>query len=285
MTIDHEQRKHSIGASEVAGILNISPFTTDHSIWLEKQGLVQPWGGNQSTKIGKKLETVLLDEAEEKYGTLVRNVRVPSPNGAPLTATLDGLVVDAHHPVECKTSGMTGGRVMGDWGEELTDAIPDYYLVQVQAQLYCSGAELAHVFAWLGARGIVEYTVPRDDSLIKIIVSRCSQWWETHMVDGLEPMIKIPPPLELMKRLYRTPNKVVRLNGDACELLDLYEKAKEEHKRAKEILDMSKASVIAMLEDAEEALLPDGRRITYYEQHTKAHMTKESTARHLRVKE
>lgn len=285
MSIDHEQRKHSIGASEVASVLGISPYRSAYEMWMEKTGKVAPWPGNTATQLGKQVEPFLLDRAEEKYGQISRNVRLASPNGAPLSATLDGLVVDSHHPIECKTAGLLGGFATGDWGKAFTDQIPDYYLVQVQAQLYCSGADLAHVFALLGTRGVVEYAVPRDDALIKIIVSRCSQWWETHMAKRVEPEIKTPPPLELMKRLYRTPNKVTLLDGAAGQILDVYESAKKDLRRAEEVFELAQSTTIAMLGDAEEGLLPDGRRVTYYEQHRKSYIVKECSYRVLRVKE
>lgn len=285
MTIDHEQRRHCIGASEVSAVLGISPYQTSHGLWLEKTEQVEPWAGNKSTKIGKKLESVLLDDAEERYGELTRDVRVPSPNGSPLTATLDGLVVDQNRPVECKTSGMTGGPVKGDWGEELTDQIPDYYLLQVQAQLYCSGADLAYVLAWLGQRGILEYHVPRSPDLINIIVERCSEWWDRHMTRGIAPEIRTVPPLELMKRLRREASKRITLDSHAIDILDCYERARITQRKATEELDLAQSSVLALLADAEEGVLPDGRRITYYEQCRKAYMVKESKFRVLRVKE
>jgi putative phage-type endonuclease len=281
-----EERRKAIGASDVAAIVGCSPWKSAWDVWADKTGRLEPWSGNEATKIGNYLEDGVLNYAEAKLGKLERQLRIPRV-GRPIVATLDALTVDGI-PVEAKTAGMTG-PLHGQWGDAMTDQIPEHYLCQVHAQLLCTEAEHAFLFALLSGRGIVQYMVERSDALCDHLEDQLCQWWDRHIVQGIEPS-REQATMDVVKRLRRVPNKVVALNED-CEWLFLTrERLKEEAKDIAERIEETDKLLLLKLQDeadgtyAEEGVLYDGRSVTYYEQHRKGYTVEPCSFRVLRVK-
>lgn len=279
----HEQRRHKLGTSEVAAILGLSPFASPKQIWLEKTGRLPPFEGSPATRAGQRLERAVLDQAEEDLGPLQRDVAVAAKSiDCPLVATLDGWATRYDEVVEAKTSGIVG-PVYGEWGEEGSDVVPQGYLVQVAMQMLCTEAQVAHLYALLGGRGIIRYKIVRDDEVVDAIADQCSAWWQRHIEQGIEPEQDQPLPLEIVKRLRREPNKTVVLAEDALSAVARWEQAKEVANSAKKTADAAQSELLAYLGDAEAGTLPDGRVLRYGEQHRKAYEVAASTYRVLRV--
>lgn len=275
------ERRKAIGASDVAAILGCSPYRSAWDVWADKTGQLEPWEGNDATRIGTCLESGILDYAESKLGPLERNVRIPYIGG-PIVSTLDALTTEGV-PVEAKTAGMTG-PLHGDWGDAMTDHVPEHYLLQVHTQLLCTEAEVGWLFALLSGRGIVQYEIRRSDDLCDALANELFQWWERHIVRGIEPS-RERATMEVVKRLRRQPGRVVQIGADESIyfLLSTRDMLQREAKDIKERLEETDKHLLLRLGDAEEGVLPDGRRITYHEQHRKGYTVQPSSYRVLRV--
>ncbi len=274
-------RRDAIGASDLAAVLGLSPWATPWEVWAEKRGMLEPWSGNDATRAGIAFEGAVLDHAESELGELRRNVRIAAES-LPLAATCDAIVSASGEPVEAKTTGLVG-PVHGSWGDALTDEIPEHYLVQVHAQLMCTGAELGYLFAMIAGRGVVEYHIVKSAKLHEHIGNQIADWWERHIVQGHEPSRDRLPSLDVVKRLRRVP-KMVYLSDEAAELLEKKELAKVTCKAGNELIESIDTQLLLMLGDAEAGVLPDGRHLTYMEQSRKGYTVQPSTYRTLRVK-
>ena len=284
MTINHEERQTSLHSTDVSAILNLNHRRTGHTVFLEKQGRLEPWTGNDATDMGNWLEPSILNIAESELGPLNRNVVCRATTvDCPLVATLDAQFVDAKPIVEAKTSGIVG-PVYGEWGDEGSDVVPQQYLVQASVQMLCSGAELVHLYALLGGRGIVRYRILRDDELIAVIVDQWSQWWDGHIIKGIEPERTAAVPMEVVKRLRRKPNTEVALNGDSLSLVAEWESARAAKSAAEKALEAAQSNLLMLLGDAEAGRLEDGRLVTYLQTTRKGYTVDESTYRTLRIK-
>lgn len=275
-----EERKQAIGASDAPALFGLSPYTTEHELWMEKTNRLEPWKGSESTKAGQRFENAVLDYAEEDLGKLTRNVRKMHAT-LPLAATMDAVTASGQ-PVEAKTTGVVG-PIIGDWGDKLTDQVPEHYLIQVQVQLFVTGAELAYLYALIGGRGVVPYVVQRSQSLGEYIGNYVADWWDRHIVRDVPPPVK-DISLEMVRRIRREKGKTIELASDMVALLAELEQAKAVAKDANETVDRLQAAVIFALEDADAALLPDGSMITYYEQSRKGYTVEPCTFRTLRTK-
>lgn len=274
-------RRKSIGASEVSSILGLSPYGTAWEVAADKRGLLDPFE-NRATNAGQVLEVAVLDHAETVLGKLKRNVRVLHKS-LPLASTCDAQVAIDDSPVEAKTTGIVG-PVIGQWGDALTDQLPDYYLVQVHAQLMCTAKEMGYLFALLPGRGFVEYHIEANPKLHEHIGNVCADWWERHIVQGHDVPMSVKPSLEVVKRLRKTPNKVIEASVDFEGLLVLRQSAKDCEKQAKEQVEEIEAKILVMLGDAEAANLSDGRQFTYMETSRKGYSVEPCKYRQIRIK-
>lgn len=277
-----ESRKSAIGASDLAGVLGISPWSSPWEVWAEKMGKLDPWSGNRSTRAGVAFERAVLDDAENALGRLSRNVRVVA-DGIPLASTCDAIVEASNRPVEAKTTGIVG-PVFGQWGDALTDEIPEYYLTQVHAQLICTKAEIGYLFALIAGRGVVEYHVEANEQLHNLLKSRVSDWWERHIIGGEAPSLEVMPALDVVKRMKKQPNKTVELSADVLQLVEQRETLKASEKSTKAELEAVETKILLALGDAECGTLPDDRQLTYLSTSRKGYTVEPTTYRTLRIK-
>lgn len=274
-------RRKSIGASDVSAILGINPWSTPWEIWADKMGMLAPMS-NAATNAGNALEPVVLDYAESQLGKLDRNVRVKH-DILPLAATCDALVSSCGNPVEAKTTGIVG-PVVGQWGDEGTDQVPDYYLVQVHAQLMCTKKDLGYLFALLPGRGFLAYAIEANQRLYEHIGNVLADWWETHIVQGYEPTLDQMPSIEIAKRLKRSSGKIVEASRKLESLVVRREETKSKIGELSKGLENIETELLIELGDAEVANLSDGRSVTYLESSRKGYVVEPCTFRQLRIK-
>lgn len=283
-TLNHTDRQTRLHSTDVSAILGLSPYTTDHTVWLEKTGRIDPWKGNSATDMGSRLEAPIVDLAESELGPMERQpLCIAQGLDFPLAATPDGRVIATGDVLDAKTSGIVG-PLHGEWGDADSDVVPQYYLVQFSVQMLCAEADLHHTYALLGGRGVVRYRVNRDEDVTREIVERCGRWWHLHIDKGIEPTLTEPMPLEIIKRLRRQPSKTVELFDDAALAVAEYEAAKAVKSAAEKTCEVAQSKLIAMLGDAECGQLPDGREVCYLTQNRKGYTTLDTSFRVLRVR-
>ena len=95
-----EQRKNSIGASEVSSILGLNPWKSALQLWLEKTGAVEPedLSENEAVFWGQRLELIIGERFAQNHPELqvvVRQIPFNHVEYDFMTCTLDGEVVDA----------------------------------------------------------------------------------------------------------------------------------------------------------------------------------------------
>lgn len=278
-TVEWTERHRSVvSASQIAMLFGVPVYggRTVSDLWYEKKyGTVCASKGNKSTSLGSRLEPVLLDLAEEKFGEIVERQAWYSRDL--IGATLDGRVSESGEVIEAKTSGIVGPSKLAEWGEDGSDECPDQYLLQVQAQLFVTGAEAAHIVALIGGRGFATFTVEPQPSLFDAMQSKAEAFIASLSSDVAPTE---PPQLETLKRLKRQPHSIVRVPHD---LVDEYREVTASAKAADAEKERVQRLLLAALGDAEAGDSGDGLW-TYYEQSRKGFTVEPSTFRVLRFK-
>ena len=282
----HEERRKHIGASEVAAILGISQYQTPFEVWAVKTGQVEPFEGNDATRLGQELEPVILNRAEQDLGELKRDVVHVHKDGI-LRATLDGQLTKSGDVVEAKTAGLISNRVSPEWGDEglveRDGQVPRSYFVQVQAQMLCSGADVAWLYALIAGRGIARYCITQDTMLQVWMAEHVDQWWERHIIKGDPPAIG-DTPVEMLKRIKRDDSKSIVLDAKATENCGEYAYWAEEERRCKKRKDEFAKLIIGSLGDAAEGICPDGTTVAMPLVHRKGFTVEPTEYRQLRIK-
>ena len=271
-----ERRRHFITATDVAPLCGRSPWSNAADVFAAKV-----YGQNSITndamRAGTLLEPSILAWAHEQLGGIVPGDWRVHENGIN-ACSLDGMTVDGE-PVEAKTSGIVGPGSPHQWGEAGTDEIPDYYLLQVHAQLVITGAARAWVPALLGGRGFVMFQVRANERIAAGILQISEQFWHEHVEQRVPPEGQLPS-LETLRRLKREPG----LTADIpVSLVAEYQAAKELEKAATAQATEAQQRLLDAIGPAEAGCWPGGL-VTYYEQTRKAYHVAESTYRTLRVK-
>lgn len=247
-----EQRRKSLGSSDMAAVMGVDPYRTAYDVWLDKTGQLQDQEENPAMDAGKRFEDALIDYAREKLGPIRANVRRVDKRHH-LASNSDGQVVATTEPVEGKTAGLI--TPLGpEWGEPGSDQLPDQYVIQGHVHLACVSAdgrelpEACHVPSFLGGRGFIMFRIAADAELVGMIRDAALKFWTDHVRTGRPPE-QSEPSLDVAKRILRIEGERVAVDADIAQdwvnaAIDLkHAKACEESARAKLLATMADAEI------------------------------------------
>lgn len=184
------ERRHGIGASDVAAVIGVSPYQGPLHVWLDKLGQLPPLD-NPAVRWGRRFEDDVLEEFVEGhpelsvtatpglYAAAAEPWRRFSPD-----AIAEG--EDGPEYIEIKT-GMSYGDAE-QWGEPGTDEIPLPYLCQVTwgCDVYgCRRWRLAVLL--LDQRDYREYEGVFSPALAAQLRERVGPFWHHNVLGGIEP--------------------------------------------------------------------------------------------------
>ncbi len=279
------KRRATVGASEVAAILGLSPWESPVSLWAKKTGADD--GDSEETewqKWGQILEPAICEEYSAQTGRKIidhgRYAIRYSETCPHLSATLDREVVafDARGP-----GCMDAKNVSAFKGADWADGVPLLYQVQLQAQMEVTGYRWGSLAALVGGSTFRWMDVERDDTFIAMMRRRVAEFWK--LVET-----RTPPPIdgsnstaEVLRRLYpKDSGETIALSGDASAWTDEISACDAIIKEAEERKRLAKNQLIAEIGTATFGVLPAGGRWSFKSQTRKAHHVEESTSRVLR---
>jgi hypothetical protein len=272
---------NTIGASDIAGILGLSPWQTPAQVWARMRGLTPPSESNAMRR-GQTLELGILIEYAERndlsfyprWSANERHIRrVSAPHrrglyrGPPYSD--DGATRVVHPTIEWATcrpdayeieaeTGITRlvevktTRSFSDWQTaDGTPILPPAYFVQVQWQMAVTGV----------AETVVEAFCTMDDSRRTITVkaawkiqiqllSKVGEWRERHLLgdeipDGLTAQIA-----GLLWPEPREPEVWLDADDSASELGRRYADAATAERAAKAEKELARDLLVARIQDA-----------------------------------
>lgn len=193
-------RRSGLGASEVAAVLGLSPWSTPYKVWAEKVATVPPvekstepieWGHAAESMIARRVGVrhPELGRVEPSPGLLAHD-EVPI-----VLATLDRLLVPRRSPrgsaptapLEIKNIGLPM------WRHAWVDGFPPvYYVIQVQVQLAVTGLPYGYLAVLVGGQMMPEpILIERDDAVIAALLVYAAEWWERHVIGGERPALTL----------------------------------------------------------------------------------------------
>ena len=274
-----DKRAGNIGSSDLAAILNMSPYANAHDVYASKVYGMEPLAVNKAIEAGNLLEEPLLQYTVLTVGAVIRN-QGRRVKGFPIHVNIDAIIKGEQVPVEAKSVGIMNPYESGrqkEWGEEMSSEVPDDVAIQCHGHMLGMTAdpgaingypEHCYVPTILATRGFCMFVVPFDREVASMILDGVQSFWKDHVEAHVPP--PIVPTLDTIKRIHRMAGEVVDLGDDEARLLGNYESHKWDEKASHEQKSAYQSSLLSCLGDAEAARLPDGRMVTYYQQTRKS---------------
>ena len=244
-----EKRRQGIGASDIAAVMGLSPWSTPLQVWVSKTvDDVPEVEQSEDMKWGLRMESAILDEFEQRHGqpatdrgTLWRNTDRPwmlaTPDGMTYTNTDDGwlAVVDA--------------KKTDSWSWD--DGIPQQYLIQVQWQMAVTGAPQAYLVALHRGRRLEIYPITADPELQQELIEAGEHFWT--YVESETPPAAVADDNAYMASLYPTAEE--RPVEISPEIVSELRQAKDTMKTAKARVDAAEVALKEAMADADTAVV------------------------------
>lgn len=177
-----EERRKSVGASEVAAVMGLSPYNTALDVYKSKQGVDRQFDPLLSF-VGHASEPIMHEWVEKFSGVpvtlepafMARSVEFPF-----LHASFDRVSSDPFLTWQMKTAHQYTGH---KWDE----GIPTDIRVQVQAEMLVAGTPRAAVVVWIGGREFRLFWEDRDNVFIEDhMIPALRSFW-AHVEAGTPP--------------------------------------------------------------------------------------------------
>jgi len=262
-----KKRSQSVGASEVAALLGLSPYESTYSLWAKKTG-VDPLDFEDEpewVRWGNLIEPIICDEYSRETGRKVidhgRYAVKHSATCPHLSATLDREVV----AFDERGNGVMDAKNAGFYkGSEWTDTPPLIYQIQIQAQLEVTGYRWGSLAVLIGGNTFRWCDIERDEPFIALIRKKVAEFWKLVETETPPPIDGSGSTAEVLRRLY--PNDkgtTIALPGEAMQWTDEYVKAGEEAKDAEAKQQLVKNKLIAAIGENTFGILPNGQKWSF----------------------
>lgn len=194
-----QARQNSIGASDAAAVMGISPWKTEAQLWDEKANGKTLDFHNADTVRGHRSESHILElygiETERKIFSGERIMLMSNRNSF-MSCTLDGIdFTDEDNPIIIEVKSVKFSH--GEWSD---DKIPDYYFTQLLHQLAVTGWNEAILLVrftrnegWESASERL-YHVKREDVQDQIdkLIRKESKFWNEYVLSKKRPPCRMP---------------------------------------------------------------------------------------------
>lgn len=234
----------SIGASQSAAILGLSPWATPYDVWHELVHGVEVREDNLNFRLGRELEPIIRTLFMEDTGLkVVNDNKIRFSSSYPyITTNLDGMVVGEKVPVEYKTTALK-------WEGE----IPDQYFIQLQHQMFVTDTPHCYfVILCLGfKKELIIQKYDRDDDFINGMVEDLVKFWENFVLE------KTPPPLttiEDARKLYfnEEPDSIFQANEEIYRIAKWLQSYENDKSLLDDKIRDAKLQLMTILENKQE---------------------------------
>jgi putative phage-type endonuclease len=200
--IDFSDRNEYVGASEVAAIVGMNPYRTALDVYREKVGETEreDLSDVQAVHFGNVLEETVAQEWSRRNGEAVRrDTKTYTLEGSPLRGHIDRRVTGAKRGLEAKTASIYMSK---EFGEQGTDDIPMWYLIQCHSYLMLTGWEKWHLGALIGGNDFRQYEILPNERLMDSLLGQVNTFWDNLKIGVAPP----PTTLDDLMALYPEDN-------------------------------------------------------------------------------
>lgn len=242
-----QERTQYMGASDAAGILGLSRWSSPLSVWAEKTGEVpkEDISGKLFVKLGHLLEDDMTEIFEEETGKKLHRVTQTQYHAVHkfIAANLDRRVVGENVPVELKTAN---AYKVKEWeGEE----IPREYILQCMHTLMVTEKPYMYLGVLIGSQDFQIKRVERDEDLITEILAREVAFWKGFVEPRIMPKVVTRFDGDTLEKLYPVANEgdVIELTDEANILIENLQGFKADKKNLEGLIDKTENQLKMLL--------------------------------------
>jgi putative phage-type endonuclease len=206
-----EMRRTGITGTRITGIMQVSPWETPRSVYLDLLGMKPEKQQSEPMYWGTVLEDTIASEFAIRTGYKVRRVNYMLRHNTFdfLLGNIDRMIVDGKRKgiLECKN---VGAYKESDWLE----GAPLHYVYQLQFYLCLTGLDFGYLAALVGGQKFIYHRYERDDELIDQMIEAATEFWFGNVLRRVEPEVT-ELDTDLLNQIYNTtdPNKTLVLEG------------------------------------------------------------------------
>lgn len=169
-----------ITATAASVISGLNPYQSPTDLWLQLMGFTPPKVVNAAMQRGALLEDSALACYNALTGLAATPICVEHDTYPWAAASLDGADAFRTRLVEIKCPGERTHALA------LSGRIPNYYWVQIQWQLFCTGFELGDYYSFDGNVGAPPITIKRDDAFLEQLFHKAEVFRQS-LIDEIPP--------------------------------------------------------------------------------------------------
>lgn len=161
-----QARKGTIGGSDAAALVGLTPYRSPYSVWAEKTGRIAEPEDNEAMRQGRDLEDYVARRFTEATGKKVRreNAILKNPRYPFAHANVDRLVVGEDAGLECKTASALSLKKFKN-GE-----FPANYYAQCVHYMAVTGAQRWYLAVVILGKGFEWFVIERDEGEIEALM-------------------------------------------------------------------------------------------------------------------
>lgn len=285
----HAQRAQNIGASEVAALFGLSPYTTKFTLWHQKAGkLLTPDFDSERIKWGNRLESAIAQGIAEDNTWTIRKVHryITHPVIQGMGASLDYEIVN--HPdgagcFEIKNISYEAWKSRWQVNEDGSIEAPIDIELQLQHQLAVTNREWGAIGFLVSGNEARTVVRKRHEPTIQKIEAAVKEFWES-IEKGEVPPVECSEDLAALTQLF-TGKQTIKVDSEEfAALCTSHKMALADRAIAQGGIDYAEAKIVAFLDNlGAEIALGNGFKATYKEQKRAAYMVEACKYRVLRV--
>lgn len=261
-----EERKKSLGGSDMGAVLGLNKWRSPFAVWAEKTGRLAETPDNEAMRQGRDLEGYVAKRFEERSGKRVQNMNyiLRSDEAPHLHANIDRRILGEKSGLECKTASALsmGSYTGGEFPESYYAQCVTYLAVTGWERWYLAALVLNKAFFCYQVTTIVDdkcpewcessvYVSPEELSALK----RCAEdFWRDHVeADAAPPPDGAESTGDAINELYPEHGGEVELFGREA-LLARYGALGEQEKAIKKEIEQVKQTLLLDMGAAESAV-------------------------------
>ncbi len=170
-----ENRKKRLGGSEVASVLELSPYKSKRELWLEKTGRQEAEDISNLPYVRRGVEA---EPVARKIVEVIQGIEYTTPvlvlkEHPWAAASLDGLATD--HILEIKTMGEEKHQDV-----YLDGSVPDYYMPQLQWNMLIAGVDKALFVSYRPENWTLFHTWVKADAVFqRNAFAAAQEFWDS----------------------------------------------------------------------------------------------------------